>query len=94
MAIAFWIMDDGGWVSGSKSVRIASNNFTLQEVELLRDIFKSKFDLDCTVQLLSKKGGNTPKDKYSLYIKVASMPKLRKLVLPYMHPSMLYKLGL
>jgi hypothetical protein len=25
-----------------------------QEVELLRDIFKTKFDLDCTIQLLSK----------------------------------------
>ena len=35
MSIAFLIMDDGGWVSGSKSVRIATNNFTLQEVDLL-----------------------------------------------------------
>ena len=94
MSIAFLIMDDGGWVSGSKSVRIATNNFTLQEVELLRDIFKAKFNLDCTIQLLSKKGDKTPKDKYSLYIKVSSLPRLRELVLPYMHPSMLYKLGL
>lgn len=94
MSLAFLIMDDGGWVSGSKSVRISTNNFTLQEVELLRDMFKTKFDLDCTIQLLSKKGGNNPKDKYSLYIKVASLPRLRELVVPYMHPSMLYKLGL
>jgi len=94
MALAFLIMDDGGWVSGSKSVRIATNNFTLQEVELLRDIFKIKFDLDCTIQLLSKGGGNRPKDKYSLYFKVASLPKLRELVLPFMIPSMKYKLGL
>ena len=28
LALAFLIMDDGGWVSGSKSVRIATNNFT------------------------------------------------------------------
>lgn len=94
MSLAFLIMDDGGWVSGSKSVRISTNNFTLQEVELLRDIFKTKFDLDCTIQLLSKAGGNTPKDKYSIYIKVSSLPKLRELVLPYMIPSMKYKLGL
>lgn len=94
MSLAFFIMDDGGWVSGSKSVRISTNNFTLQEVELLRDMFKTKFDLDCTIQHLSKKGGNTPKDKYSLYIKVASLPRLRELVVPYMHTSMLYKLGL
>jgi hypothetical protein len=28
MALAFLIMVDGGWVSGSKSVRITTNNFT------------------------------------------------------------------
>lgn len=56
MSIAFLILDDGGWVAGYKSVRIATNNFTLQEVELLRDIFKAKFNLDCTIQLLYKKG--------------------------------------
>ena len=40
MSLAYLIMDDGGWISGSKSVRIATNNFTLQEVQLFRDIFK------------------------------------------------------
>jgi LAGLIDADG DNA endonuclease family len=94
MALAFLIMDDGGWVSGSKSVRISTNNFTFQEVELLRNIFKTKFDLDCTVQLLSKGKENTCKDKYSIYFKVISLPKLRELVLPFMVPSMIYKLGL
>jgi LAGLIDADG DNA endonuclease family len=55
MSIAFLLIDDGAWVSGSKSVRISTNNFTLQEVELLRDTFKAKFNLDCTIQLLTKK---------------------------------------
>jgi hypothetical protein len=97
MSIAFLLMDGGGWLSGSNSVRISTNKFTLQEVELLRDTFKVKFNLDCTIQLLTKKGAagsGTPKDKYSLYIKVSSVPRLRELVLPYMHSSMLYKLGL
>jgi hypothetical protein len=56
-------------------------------------MFKTKFDLDCTVQLLSKGKGNTPKDKYSIYIKVASLPKLRKLVLPYKSPRLDSQLG-
>lgn len=93
-SLAFLIMDAGGWVSGSKSVRIVTNNFTEEEVELLRNMLEIKFGLNCTRQLLSKKGGNAPKDKYSIYIKVSSIPKLRKLVLPYMCPKMLYKLGL
>ena len=49
MSIAFLLMDDGCRVATSKSVRIATNNFTIQEVVLLRDI--SKFNLDCTVTL-------------------------------------------
>jgi hypothetical protein len=63
-------------------------------VELLSQMLKTKFGLDCTVQHLYKGKGNTPKDKYSIYFKVKSLPKLRELVVPYMHPSMLYKLGL
>ena len=42
MTLAFLIMDDGGWVSGSKSVRISTNNFTLQEVQLLSQMFKTR----------------------------------------------------
>lgn len=94
MSLAFLIMDDGCWVSGSKSVRIATNNFTHEEVKLLVSMLYTKFGLDCTVQMLSKKGGNLPLDKYSIYVKVASLPKLRELVVPYMVPSMMYKLGL
>lgn len=93
MSLAFLIMDDGGWVKGSKSVRIATNNFRVEEVQLLANILKTKYDLNCTIQKLSKKG-NTPKDKYSIYIKVESMPKLRKLVVPFIIPSMKYKLGI
>ena len=67
---------------------------TKEEVELLISMFETKFGLKCTAQLLSKKGGNTPKDKYSIYVRAASFPKLKELVLPYMHTSMLYKLGI
>lgn len=63
-------------------------------MELLCEIFKTKFDLDCTVQKLSKGKGNSSKDKSSLYFKVVSLALLREQVMPYMHPSMLYKLGL
>jgi len=48
MSIAFLNINEGGW--GSKSVIISTNNFILQEVELLRGIFKAKFNLDCTIK--------------------------------------------
>ena len=40
MSIAFLLKDAGSLVSGSKSVRISTNNFILQKIELLRDTLK------------------------------------------------------
>lgn len=86
LCLAIWISDDGGWAK--PGVRIAVNCFSLIEVELLVKILKSKFNLDCTIQLL-KANGN-----YSIYIKSSSVPILREILLPHIHPSMKYKLGL
>ena len=83
LALAILIMDDGTWKPG---VRIATNCFTKEEVELLSLALDSKFNLKSS---LHKNNNN-----YQLYIKQESLPLLRKLVLPYMVPSMLYKLGL
>ena len=83
LVLAIWIMDDGTWKPG---VRIATNCFTKQEVELLALALETKFNLKCTLQ----KNNN----KHQLYIKQGSLPLLKKLILPYMVPSMLYKLGL
>lgn len=97
-ALAFWIMDDGGWVSSSKSVKISVNSFTLQEVQLLIQILKRKFDLNCTIQKLTNRYPDGSKirlrDQYNINIKVESLPKLRALILPYLHSSMKYKIGL
>jgi hypothetical protein len=84
--LAFWIMDDGGWTNSG--VRISCNSFTLKEIQYIIQIFKSKFDLNCTIQNIYIK------DKYSIYIKSNSILKLREITLPYIHHSMKYKLGL
>ena len=86
LALAIWIMDDGGWAK--PGVRISSNSFKLQEVQLLANLLKKLFYLNCTVQKI-----NTP-GQYSIYIKGESISKLRKLVLPHVIPSMRYKFGL
>ena len=86
LSLAILISDDGGWAK--PGVRIATNCFSLTEVELLVKILKNKFNLDCTIQLL-KISSN-----YSIYIKSSSIPTLREILLPYIHSSMKYKLGL
>jgi len=86
LALAIWIMDNGGWAK--PGVRLSTNSFKLEEVQFLANLLKKLFDLNCTVQNM-----NTP-GQYSIYIKGESILKLRKLILPYVIPSMRYKLGL
>ena len=86
LALAIWIMDDG--MLAKPGVRIASNSFNLKEIELLVKILNDKFNLHCTIQYLKSI------NKYSIYIKALSIPHLIKIILPYTHKSMYYKLGL
>lgn len=86
LALAVWIMDDGGWAN--PGVRISTYNFSLDETKFLVSLLKKLYDLDCTVQIL-KNGVQS-----SIYIKKESVPKLIKIVLPYMHDSMYHKLGI
>ena len=91
LTLAIWISDDGTFIpstGGRGGVRIACNSFTLIEVEYLVTILRNKFDLDCTIQRTYLK------NKYSIYIKKNSIIKLESLILPYLHVSMYYKLGL
>ena len=69
-------------------MRIATNQFTLTEVEFLKDILTNKFKLNCTIQKIYIA------NKYSIYIKKDSLVRLREIIIPYLHKSMYYKLGL
>lgn len=86
MAIAIWIMDDGGWAN--PGVRISTYNFSLDEIKFLVSLLKKLYNLNCTIQIL-KNGIQS-----SIYIKKESIPKLTEIVLPYMHNSMYHKLGI
>lgn len=86
LSLAILISDDGCFAK--PGVRLAVNCFSLEEVELLVQILKRKFKLECTIQTLK------PSGNYSIYIIGSSVPALIKIVLPYMPPSMKYKLGL
>ena len=77
-------MDDGGWTGNG--VRIATNCFKLEEVKILAKMLVKLYGLNYTIQ--------TIEGHYSIYITKDSIPKLRNLVLPYVVPSMKYKLGI
>jgi hypothetical protein len=82
--LALWIMSDG-W-NHNKGVIIATNAFSYAENQLLIEALNEKFALDC--QLIND-------HKYpSIHIPFNKIINLQKIVLSYMHKSMLYKIYL
>lgn len=85
LALAIWIMDNGGKIG--KGLKLATNNFTLNEVKQLISILEVKYNIKSTIH---KTGAI---DQYNIYILSNSMPILVNLIKPYIIPSMKYKLG-
>jgi ubiquinol-cytochrome c reductase cytochrome b subunit len=84
LALAIWIMDDGGRVSSG--LKLATNHFLLSEVQILSSFLNNKYDLATTIQSTS-----TP-NKFIIYVPKKKIEKLNEIVKPYIHPSMKYKL--
>ena len=78
-------MDDGG--KASSGLKIATNSFSLDEVENLANILRKKYNLKTSV---IKTG---PLNQYNLYISKTSMKDLVEIIKPYFHSSMYYKLN-
>jgi hypothetical protein len=89
IGLAHWIMDDG--FKSGKGIVLCTESFSLAEVELLKKVLESKFELIVTIQNRKTSPGNVG---YRLYISSKSRDKLLSLVQPYFIPSMNYKLGL
>jgi hypothetical protein len=88
LALSHWIMQDGGLAS-SGGLYLCTDSFTPEETRRLADYLTNRFNLKITTP---KAPGN--KGRLRIYISSLSMEPLRLLVRRYMHPSMLYKLGL
>ena len=83
--LAFWIMDDGS--RQNDGVHLSVYAFSTECVDKLMFTLQDKFSLKCTIHY---NRDNKPR----IYIFKESMPTLIKLVHPYFHPSMLYKIGM
>ena len=79
-------MDDGSKVN--KGLKLCTNCFTYTECLFLTKTLFENFNLKSSVQSAGKF------NQYHIYIWSESMPLLRLIVLPYVHSSMKYKLGL
>jgi hypothetical protein len=77
-------MDDGA--RKNKTCILCTNGFTFEDIYRLAGILHYKLNIECNVHNYN----NQP----VLYIRQKSFEKFKALVLPHMHLSMLYKLGL
>ena len=79
-ALVHWIIGDGIYSSG---ITLQTQCFTLKELVLIINVLILKFRLECTIH----KQGN----HHVIYIKSKSLKKNLHNMLPYIHPTMLYK---
>jgi ubiquinol-cytochrome c reductase cytochrome b subunit len=87
LALSVWIMDDGVRSRVSSGLKLATNNFSLKEVEILANILRKKYNLKTSI---IKTG---VLNQYNIYIPKSSMIKLVEIIRPYLHTSMYYKLN-
>lgn len=80
-SLAFWFMDDGCY-SGT----LATNCFSKEECELIKEWLKDTYNIETTLV-------KTPKNQFLIYIRAKSRQTFYDLVFPYFIPSMLYKIN-
>jgi hypothetical protein len=85
LALAVWIMDDGSKYK-DKGIKFCTNSFTLQEVKFLANILNIKYSL---ITSIHKTGAI---NQYNIYVTKESTLQLAKIVKPYIHETMLYKI--
>jgi hypothetical protein len=89
LALAHWIMEYGYFDNYglTQTIHLCTECFTKTECLLLMDAI-SKLGIKSTLKVR-----NCTKGTYRIRISKTSMPLVRQLVIPHMHPSFMYKLG-
>ena len=85
VALAHWIMQDGSRGT-SRGLYLCTDSFTLTDVKRLTDYLTETYHVSCSIH---KANGN-----HRIYILAKSVQTVRDIVLPHMHVTMLYKLGI
>ena len=81
--LAYWIMDDGGKSVHNQTI-LHTRSFNKEEVEYLQTVLNQNFELRTRLE-------EKIEDQWVIYIPVRQKVKLKDIVGPYMHESMLYK---
>ena len=93
LAFAFLIMGDGGWDKHSSWIVISTNWFTLDETKKLQSILLIKFNINSYL-VKTTNSAHLINRGYIIKIPHKEVYKVRELLLPYIYPTLQYKLGL
>jgi LAGLIDADG DNA endonuclease family len=86
-------LNNARWFFGNfGGLYLCTDAFKSEDVVKLAAYLSSKYKLDCTTPKATGRLGKLGHKR--IYIKKSSVSLVKALVLPYMHFSMLYKLGL
>lgn len=86
-SVAIWFMDDGSYKSSThRTYIIHANSYAKEDLEIIRKVFEKKFGI--------KMGIHRQYSQWRLYVYSESAALFRKIIEPYIIPSMQYKLGL
>lgn len=84
--LAWWIMDDGNWTG--YGVILNTHSFSIPCLNILIAMLQDNFGISAGIKKTSKS------NQFILYIPAREIPKLREIVIPFMVPQFLYKIGL
>jgi len=87
ISLAHLIMGDGNFLSEKNIIRIYTNSFNKEDVILLSNIINENLGI-------KNKVVHDRNSQYIIIIEKDNVNLTREITLPYMHPSMLYKLGI
>jgi LAGLIDADG DNA endonuclease family protein len=87
ISLAHLIMGDGNYLRKRNIIRIYTNSYIQSDVILLSNIIKENLSINSKVI-------HDRNNQYIIVIEKDNVDLTRKIILSYMHPSMLYKLGI
>lgn len=97
LALAVWIMDDG--TRSGSGLLLCTDGFLKKEVEMLQKALSSRYEMETTIRFSPastkeklKLQGSQDHARYRIYIPKSNIKKLREIVTPWIHPSMMYKI--
>lgn len=91
LSLAVWYMDDGSRKPYGRGAFLHTESFPVGDQRRLIEVLKKNFSI---VVRLSSAGLSKGKRLFRLYITAKSFPGFRDLILPYILPSMQYKISL